>query len=173
MLRIIYEQKTGLTIGPAFASQIAQPLRMQDFQPSDAEYPWEPKSSKHRAYGFTLSARDLARFGLLYLRQGRWGSEQVVPADWVALSSHATEAVGRHGGYEYNWWIEVDHQHFDGVDLGGGAFSAQGGGGHYLVVIPAHDLVVVHRVPDKKTVTPDQFGQLLRRILEAAPPTGR
>jgi CubicO group peptidase (beta-lactamase class C family) len=174
MLRIIYEQKTGLTVGPAFATQIAQPLEMQDYTAADgAHYPHEPKSSKYDAYGFTMSARDLARFGLLYLRNGEWRGQQVVPSEWVALSSHATESVGRHGGYEYNWWVEFDHQHFDSVDLGGGAFSAQGSGAQYLVVIPADNLVVVHRGREKTNITIDQFGQLLRRILDAAPPVER
>ena len=34
-----------------------------------------------------MSARDMARFGYLYLRQGKWGDRQVVPADWVARNA--------------------------------------------------------------------------------------
>ena len=81
------------------------------------------------------TARAYARFGLLYLHQGRWGSEQVVPASWVKDS--VTNAPGEHPDYGYMWWLGD----VDGVpkDL----FDADGHDGQYIWVIPSLDLVVV------------------------------
>jgi CubicO group peptidase (beta-lactamase class C family) len=81
---------------------------------------------------------------------------------------------GVYGGYGYMWWVAVRGQHFPGVDVGPGAFSAQGYGGHYLVVLPAYGLVVVHR-RDTDNIGPDsdeqrrnrEFGALLAMILHS------
>lgn len=84
----------------------------------------------------------MARFGLLYLNHGRWKSHQIIPATWIDKSSHADEMVhlGKVplGGYEYLWWIE-----YGGVHLGEstipGMYSAQGAGGH-LILISQHEI---------------------------------
>ena len=78
----IYEKIAASGIFTAFKQRIADRIGMQDFS-LEACYYGETKVSMHRHYGFRLSARDLARFGLLYLRDGRWNGQQVVPASWV------------------------------------------------------------------------------------------
>ena len=183
-LGTIFEKKTGLKIGQAFYQRIAQPIGMQDFQPGDVYYLDGPLSI-HSAYHFEITARDLARFGLIYLRHGRWNNKQIVPEAWVEKSTHASEMVKAGGvevgGYEYLWWVEYGGVHFPEVSLPG-MFSARGAGGHYVLVIPSLDLVIVHRVDndppvkDSKTVTEmadrdfvtkAQFGHLVKLILEA------
>jgi CubicO group peptidase (beta-lactamase class C family) len=59
---------------------------MEDFTPSDGRYFYE-KTSEHPAYPMQFTARDLARFGWLYLNRGKWRDQQVVPAEWVAEST--------------------------------------------------------------------------------------
>jgi len=61
---------------------------MEDFDPKEQEYFTGPDSI-HRAYPFRMTARDMARFGLLYLRRGRWRDAQLVPAQWVQESTTA------------------------------------------------------------------------------------
>jgi CubicO group peptidase (beta-lactamase class C family) len=78
----VYEKIVGSGIFTAFKQRIADRIGMQDFS-LEACYYGETKVSIHRHYGFRLSARDLARFGLLYLRDGRWNGQQVVPTSWV------------------------------------------------------------------------------------------
>jgi CubicO group peptidase (beta-lactamase class C family) len=73
----IYEKIAASDIFTAFKQRIADRIGMQDFS-LEACYYGETKVSMHRHYGFRLSARDLARFGLLYLRDGRWNGQQVV-----------------------------------------------------------------------------------------------
>jgi CubicO group peptidase (beta-lactamase class C family) len=183
-LGAILEKKTGLKIGEAFYRRIAKPIGMQDFQPDDVYYLGGP-TSVHSAHMFEITARDLARFGLLYLRHGRWNKQQIVPEAWIEKSTHANEMLKVNGvevgGYEYLWWVEYGGVHFPEVSIPG-MFSARGVGGHYLLIIPSLDLVIVHRVDnepsvkDSKTVaemtdrdfvTKAQFGHLLKLILDA------
>ena len=111
VLGTIFEKKTGTKIGQAFYERIAKPIGMQDFSPDDVFYLGGTESI-HPAYLFEISARDLARFGLLYLRHGRWENKQIIPEDWVEKSTHANEMVnfgGKDaGGYEYLWWWNME-----------------------------------------------------------------
>jgi CubicO group peptidase (beta-lactamase class C family) len=187
VLGTIFEKKTGLKIGDAFYQRIAKPIGMQDFQPSDLFYFGGPLSI-HPAYHFEITARDMARFGLLYLRHGRWNGKQIVPEAWVEKSSHANEMVksdgADNGGYEYLWWVDYGGVHFPEVSLPG-IYSARGNGAHFIFIIPTLDMVIVHRTDndppakDAKTITEvanralpvgeyrAQFGHLMKLILDA------
>jgi CubicO group peptidase (beta-lactamase class C family) len=187
VLGTIFEKKTGLKIGDAFYQRIAKPIGMQDFQPGDVFYFGGPLSI-HPAYHFEITARDMARFGLLYLRHGRWNGKQILPEAWIEKSSHASEMVQTdgvdRGGYEYLWWVDYGGVHFPEVSLPG-IYSARGNGAHYIFIIPTLDMVIVHRtdndppVKDAKTITEianraspasqnrAQFGHLVKLILDA------
>jgi CubicO group peptidase (beta-lactamase class C family) len=104
-----------------------------------------------------MSARDMARFGLLYLREGQWQNRQIIPKSWVRESTTSYSDVGE-DGYGYMWWIDV-----------GEGYSARGAGGHFIMIIPTLDLVIVHRADTdrgKEVAGPD-FGRLLDLILSA------
>lgn len=184
VLGTIFEKKTGKKIGEAFYERIAKPIGMQDFSPDDVFYLGGPDSI-HPAFLFEVSGRDLARFGLLYLRHGRWGDKQIVPETWIEKSSHANEMLQfggvDAGGYEYLWWVEYGGKHFPEATLPG-MYSARGAGGHYVLVIPSLDLVIIHRVDNdapgkdiscvvqqglRPLVTNATFGHLLSLILQA------
>jgi CubicO group peptidase (beta-lactamase class C family) len=145
-LGTIYEHATGTGIYVALDQQIAKPIGIQDYRPSDGTY-FTGAASIHRAYPIRMSARDLARFALLYLHNGDWAGRQVVPADWVQQSTRPYSSSGRGPGYGYLWWTGTsDNTAPARVRLPKGSFFAQGAGGQYAFVIPADDLVVVNRV---------------------------
>ena len=99
-LGTIYEHATRHSIFDAFATEIAGPIGMQDYRPADGAYV-TGAASVYPAYPFDMSARDLARFALLYLHNGAWRDRQVVPAEWVAESTKAysqTDFGGIGGG---------------------------------------------------------------------------
>ena len=142
---------------------------MEDFRLEDGSHVRGPDSI-HAAYPFRMTARDMARFGLLYLRNGRWRDRQVVPSDWVAESTRSYSNTGQGGGYGYLWWVSSGGPHLTSAFFKGEVFSAQGWGGHYILVVPYLNMVVVHRVntdEQGRQVTNSQFGHLVQLIMNA------
>ncbi len=145
---VIYERATGRDLYRAFYEDIARPIGMEDFTPGDGFRVVEPKASSLPAQTFRISARDLARFGLLMLRDGVWNGRRLLPEGWVARSTRRiSEAIGG-AGYGYMWWV------YGPGDLPSAAypaltkhalFQARGTGGQALWVVPDLDLVIVHR----------------------------
>jgi CubicO group peptidase (beta-lactamase class C family) len=173
VLGTIFEKLTGKKIFQAMKEDVADPIGMEDFVPEDGRS-FRTNRSLHEAYMFVISARDCARYGYLFLRGGKWGDRQVIPADWVKESTTYFSDATIYGGdgYGYMWWVAKDHNrfpHFPQAELKEGTYSARGAGGQYIVVIPDRDMVVVHRVNtfEGHNVTGLQFGRLLKMILEA------
>jgi hypothetical protein len=78
----------------------------------------------------------MARIGQLFLDGGRWGDEQVVPAEWVAEATRTQVDTGREEDYGYGWWVS-------GPDEPIATFAAEGDGEQRILVVPAVDVVVV------------------------------
>jgi CubicO group peptidase (beta-lactamase class C family) len=122
-----------------------------------------------------VTARDLARFGLLMLNRGVWNGRQIIDADWVDESTryHSDATLYSADGYGYMWWVARrfnKHPHLPGVALPEDTFSAQGSGGHFVLIIPPSGLVIVHRVNTDikdRSVSNAQFGRLVKLILDA------
>jgi hypothetical protein len=74
----IFNEQTKTDFFQAFASQLAAPLGMEQFRLEDTHYRYERDKSFHPAYLFKMSALDLARVGLLYLRKGEFDGQQIV-----------------------------------------------------------------------------------------------
>jgi CubicO group peptidase (beta-lactamase class C family) len=170
----IFVEQTGLCIFDGLKQDIADPIGMEHFEPGDGFYAPGPQSI-HPGYPFTMTARDLGRFGLLMLREGRWGDQQVIPRDWVRESTryHSDASLYYSSGYGYMWWVARDHNKFSHMavaEVPEGTYSARGYGGHVLTIIPEYDLVVVHRVdtfdPANRVVGRD-LGTLMQMILDA------
>jgi CubicO group peptidase (beta-lactamase class C family) len=172
-LGTIFDQLSGEeSIYTAFDKRIAQPIGMQDYHPADADLKYFYESySSHPYYYFHMSTRDLARLGLLFLRNGRWGEQQVIPADWVRESTTSHSDIGPQSGYGYLWWTGEGVGLLPNVDEGPGAYAAQGASGHRLIIMPSRNLVVVHRSNTEAggyDVPEWEVGTLLWLILDAA-----
>jgi len=167
----IFDNEVGASLFTKFEEDFARPLGMQDFERGKHTDYYTGDLSVHPAYPFQLSARDLARFGLMMARGGQWRGEQIVPEAWVKESTASYSDAGRSGGYGYMWWIADGGHHLAPAILPDGAYTARGAGGHYLLVIPQWDVVIVHRVNTfvGDRVTTSEFGTLAAKILEAAP----
>ena len=166
----IFERQAGATIYEEFKRLIADPLHMEDFDITDVSYVGGTKSI-HPAYPFRMTARDLARFGLLFLREGRWRNQQVIPTAWVKKSTIAYSDAGPGRGYGYMWWTGRGWGAFPRVKLKDHSYWGAGFGGHWVVVLPYADMVVVNRVDTDKygdRVSRREMGSLLRLILAAA-----
>jgi CubicO group peptidase (beta-lactamase class C family) len=166
VLGTIYERAVGMSIFQAFQDRIATPIGMQDYRPSDGRYVTGPESA-YPAYPFHMSARDLARFGLLYLHHGRWGDRQIVPQAWVTESTTPFSETHIQSGYGYLWWTTFPDRGVPIMDLPSGAFWADGARGQFVAVDPADDLVVVHQT-NGRSVSTRQKGHLLWLIRTAS-----
>ncbi len=169
-LGTIYERATGMGIYEALDRQIAQPIGMQDYRPQDGTYV-TGQDSIHRAYPIRMSARDLARFALLYLNHGAWDGRPIVPAGWVQESTQPYSRARSGAGYGYLWWTGAAADAPPRADgLPAGMFFALGAGGQHAFVLPAHDLVVVNRV-DRDLHLPQprmtKVAELLHLVLQA------
>ena len=82
------------------------------------------------------TARDFARFGLLYLRDGQWDGRRLLPLGWVDYARTPTfqQSDCVDGPYGAHWWLDL---------AGPGSFSANGYEGQYIVICPDRDLVIV------------------------------
>lgn len=156
LLSAIIEEATGMDTLDFARENLFDPLGIEDVR-----WEWSPQGY---AIGFArmwLKPEDMAKFGLLYLQQGQWDGEQIVPAAWVreSLTPHAfpknyVEVLEANGekdqelttlnwrianifrpfsdGYGYQWWLDKD-----------GSYSAVGVGGQYIMVVPEENLVMV------------------------------
>ena len=170
-----FEMMTGRDIYDALRTDLAEPLGMQDFDITRHRKGGDLTRSRYPSYHMHLSTRDMARIGYLMLREGAWKGEQLVPRDWVREStrpvtrrSEMNPAHRRDGrwGYGYLWWVFDDpdqHPAYDGAYVGLGAV------GQHILVVPALDLVVVHKtVPGEgRRVSHDEFMQVADMIVAA------
>ena len=175
-LGTIFEQETGKKIFEEFDTRIAKPLQMEDFHISDCRYQTskdygQGPISKHRYYQFRMSTRDLARFGLLYLRNGQWRDQQIVSTQWVQESTASHSQIWPDGGYGYLWWTGAKGGLIANVMVREHSFMASGAGVNKVFMLPYRKLVIVHRVDTFEGLPrqlPSQVGRLLWLILKAA-----
>ena len=81
------------------------------------------------------TARDFARFGLLYMRDGVWNGRRILPEGWVDYARTPTRTPPTEPlGYGAHWWLGM---------CGPGSFSANGYQGQYTVLVPELDLILV------------------------------
>ena len=115
------------------------------------------------------NARDLARFGLLYLNGGVWNGERLISQKWidfVRTPAPATASTGHQYGGQ--WWLVPD----DRNDVPKDAYATAGNRGQYVIVVPSHKLVIVRRGLDYGRQGFDRW-DLTREVLKAFAPRHR
>ena len=87
------------------------------------------------------TARDLARLGLLYLNDGVWNGERLLPKDWSArVRRHGPAQPASGYGYGATFWTFPEDS-----GLPGDAIIMRGNRGQYVAVIPSRQIVIVRR----------------------------
>ncbi len=117
-----------------------------------------PHTNAHS--GFVVSARDLARFGYLFLRRGRWYGEQVVSPAWVERATRSSQDLNP--SYGYGWVVNTPGTMWP--YLPSDAFAANGFRSNRCYVVPSLDLVVA-RVGSGPMLWDEAF--LMERVVEA------
>lgn len=142
----IFEQETGKKIFEEFEQQIAIPIGMQDFNPNNCIYQYENEKSQHPAYHFRMSTRDMARFGVLYQKNGIWDDKQIISEEWISRSTtaYSLQDSMNASGYGMMWNVIYKNSMLNNM-IGYTGFYHTGVGIHALIVIPELKLVIVER----------------------------
>lgn len=131
LLSGIIRAATGRFIDDYAIETLFRPLGIREFH-------WKRTPTGHpdTEGGLYLSAEDLAKIGLLYLRDGQWEGKRILPPGWVRAAT-ARHVTGLRGGwdYGYQWWVTTR----SGADV----WAGRGFGGQLLIVIPSRDIVGV------------------------------
>lgn len=131
LMSAVLTEATGMTTCEFAHRYLFEPLGME------AEF-WgvDPRGYFTGGHSVSMTARELARFGQLFLKEGRWQGEQIVPGWWAVASTSPQVDIGNnYAGYGYYWWLN----RIAGYDM----YSALGAAGQILHVIPELDLVMV------------------------------
>jgi CubicO group peptidase (beta-lactamase class C family) len=112
------------------------------------------------------NARDLARFGLLYLQRGVWQGQRLLSEDWIKFVRTPAPATAQRGNeYGGQWWLVPDKRN----DVPKDAYSTAGNRGQFVIVVPSHNLVIVRRGLDYGRQGFDRW-DLTREVLKAIQP---
>ena len=134
LLGLVLERATGASVSDFMATRLWRPLGAE----ADATWSIDSERSGFEKMESGLNARpvDYARFGLLFLHNGKWNGKRIVSEDWVraATGAEATTDSAFYHGYRYFWWLDVNRP---------GRFYALGKYGQYIYVAPDADAVVV------------------------------
>lgn len=111
----------------------------------------------HHGGGLFINTLDMARFGLLFLRNGQWNGRQLISQNWINAARKPSPAFKRYG---YLWWLNTEKTW---PALSTNVYSAQGYGGNYIVIDPDNELIVVTRWMDD-TKMGDLLGLVMRAL---------
>ncbi|MFE3572736.1 serine hydrolase domain-containing protein [Lysinibacillus sp. NPDC059133] len=89
----------------------------------------DPKGHSTGGWGLTLTTRDMARFGYLYLNNGIWDHNRILSETWIRESTEINQ-----NNYGYLWWLRQE----DGLST----YLAIGDGGNMICCIPKMNMVV-------------------------------
>jgi CubicO group peptidase (beta-lactamase class C family) len=143
-LGIIVDRATGMNLKAYAEENLFSPLGVEA-----GEWGTDAEGHNNGCADLHLTARDAAKFGLLYLNDGVYDGKQIVPADWVhdSLQSYSEDINVSGGfpknyglvisdiGYGYQWWSARAGDHY--FDL------AWGHGGQFIVLLYEFDMVIV------------------------------
>ncbi len=131
LLSMIINQTVGSTTLSYADSHLFSPLGITDYQ-----WDTDPQGVVIGCSDLHLTPRDMAKFGFLYLNNGTWDNQQLIPQSWIneSTANHATPYNDTDTlGYGYQWWLNLPIN----------TYLAIGYHGQQINVVPEHNLVVV------------------------------
>lgn len=143
LLSAVISRTTGLSAREFANKYLFKPIGMKEipdpdmgsFLPEDvfgknaAGWIKDPQGITAGGFGLNLTLRDMARFGFLYLNEGSWVNNPVLPVSWVREST-----VLNSNNYGYMWWLRKEKGPF--------MYSALGSGGSMICCVPERDMII-------------------------------
>jgi CubicO group peptidase (beta-lactamase class C family) len=132
LLGLILERATGMSVSEYMSAKLWQPLGAE----ADATWSLDSERSGFEKLesGINATAADYARFGLLFLHQGKWNGARIVSRQWVQAATAGDATTDPAAFYQYLWWVDLERA---------GRYYALGDHGQYVYVAPDADAVVV------------------------------
>jgi CubicO group peptidase (beta-lactamase class C family) len=127
LLSAIIQETTGKS-----AQSFAEEFLFGPLGISDVVWPSNPQGINIGWGEIRMQPKDLAKIGYLYLNEGEWDAQLLIPSEWVETSTSKHIAGTLQDGYGYQWWVARS-----------GIYMALGYAGQYLVILPALEMVVV------------------------------
>ena len=165
-----FEYKSGDTMILSLALERAiQPRNLTDYLQQKL---WNPLGMEFRALWsvdslpdglekawccIAAAARDFAKLGRLYLNEGKWQGQQIVPRDWVQRSTRKDIAKGSVQNYQYGWWIMSDEY---------GDYRAEGLRGQFIYINPLKRMVIVRLGKGRGGIAWSEWKEVLTFIAE-------
>ena len=133
LLSHIFKKATGQDIQDYAKKHLLSPLGIDFF--------WKrtPTGLSDTEGGLYLKARDLAKIGYLFLKNGQWNGKQLLKPEWVKASVAPSSTPGGGMKYGFQWWLLPHGENQDKL-----AWTGSGFGGQRLFVVPKQDLIVVY-----------------------------
>ncbi len=127
LLSGIIQETTGMSANEYALEHLFGPLGI-----SDVDWSSSPQGISVGYSELRLRPQDMAKIGVLYLNEGRWDGEQIVPSEWVNSSTSQYISATLEDGYGYQWWVDDSSM-----------YLALGYRGQFIFVIPEKEMVVV------------------------------
>jgi CubicO group peptidase (beta-lactamase class C family) len=133
LVGMIIERATGMHVARYLQQKLWKPMGME----ADGSWSLDSKNNgfEKMESGVNARARDFARFGMLFAKEGNWRGKQLISRRWVEESTRPDTTMDPSQDYQYFWWVNTPN--------GKNHFSAQGNYGQYIYVAPEKDLVIV------------------------------
>jgi len=128
LLAALLQNATGLPTGDFAINSLVTPMGIDD-----VFWQTDPQGINFGGSGLELTSRSMAKFGFLYLNNGTWDRQQLVPKDWVVSSTSSYSSIDTTTDYCYGWWRKPNLH----------TYYALGYAGQLIYVVPQYDLIVV------------------------------
>ena len=127
----------------------------------DGNYMQSVSGGGHSGGGLFINTEDHARFGLLFLNQGKWEDKQLLSTEWIKKAISPSPAQDNYG---YMWWLNKKgtDRYWEGVPES--VYYAAGFGGNFIVIVPEEELVLVVR-----WLEPNKMGAFVKTVFDALP----
>ncbi|RDY60120.1 serine hydrolase domain-containing protein [Flagellimonas nanhaiensis] len=113
----------------------------------------------HSGAGIFISTEDMARFGMVFLNNGKWKDQQLISEEWIAK---ATEPSVPNASYGYMWWLNQKDGTREWEGVPDHVFYAAGFGGNFIVVDQKNGLLIVTR-----WLEPSKIGEFVKQVYQA------
>jgi CubicO group peptidase (beta-lactamase class C family) len=133
LVGMILERATGMPVSNYMEEKLWKPIGME----ADGSWSLDSKENgfEKMESGVNAQARDFARFGMLFAKEGNWRGKQLISRGWVEESTRPDSSADPSQDYQYFWWVNTPE--------GKNHFSARGNYGQYIYAAPEKDLVIV------------------------------